>query len=123
MLGLKLGVNLDGLKPQTLLAMIVVNQVYSSNKFACTITSCNDGKHSVSSLHYLGRAFDVRTKNLQVWTRAQLDAVATLKLKETIVSMIKTQLGPQFDVLLEDLNTANEHIHVEWDPKTSKVAT
>lgn len=112
MLVLKQSVNLDGLKPQTVVGMMVVMSVYAANNIDCIITSCNDSTHMNKSLHYLGRAFDVRTKN-----------IPSMSLKTDIRDRCKGSLGPQFDVVLESVGLDNEHLHVEWDPKTTKVTT
>lgn len=64
------------------------------------ITSGIDGKHSQNSLHYVGRAFDFRTRSIHP---------DTLK---NIVQELKARLGPDYDVIDE-----GTHLHVEWDPK------
>lgn len=70
------------------------------------VTSTTDGKHKVKSLHYKGRAFDIRTKSLVK------DAT-----KKAVLAAIRKELGEEWDVILEDLGGSNEHIHVEYDPK------
>lgn len=112
MLSLKSSVNLDGLKPQAVVGMVIVKTVYEFKKIECVITSCNDSKHGDKSLHYFGRAFDVRTKN-----------IPSMALKIEIADLCKANLGPQFDVVLESVGLDNEHLHIEWDPKTLKVTT
>ena len=66
----------------------------------CIITSARDGKHSTNSLHYVGKALDMRTRDL---TDAQIQALA---------GELREWLGPDFDVVVE-----RTHIHVEYDPK------
>lgn len=68
------------------------------------ITSGRDGKHMQDSLHYLDRALDFRIKHL-----SPADKIA---LKEAVAQ----RLGPEYDVLLEDREQPNEHLHVEYDP-------
>jgi hypothetical protein len=70
------------------------------------ITSGNDGKHMKGSKHYTYAALDFRTKNFP-----------DLESKRAFVRALQAELGPDYDVLLEGLGTANEHIHAEWDPK------
>lgn len=65
------------------------------------VTSLRDGKHSAGSLHYSGNAVDLR--------RWDLDA---RKITSQVVSQLKSQLGSDYDVILE-----SDHIHVEYDPK------
>lgn len=63
------------------------------------ITSGTDGTHKRNSLHYRGRALDLRTKTLgddkYLWAET-----------------VKRRLGKGYDVILE-----SDHLHVEWDPK------
>lgn len=65
-----------------------------------TITSARDGLHSDSSHHYAGRAIDLRSRDLD-------EATANRILRE-----LRTDIGPDFDILLE-----SNHYHVEYDPK------
>ena len=108
MLRLGPGVSLYGLKPQALLALQVVEQEFSALPAnpETFVTSANDRTHMTGSYHYEGLAFDVRTQSLSA-------AVA----KGMLADRIAARLGSEFDVLLEDAGTPNEHIHVEWDRK------
>lgn len=63
------------------------------------VTSARDGEHSANSLHYKGKAIDLRTKDLQ-------RGVASLYAAE-----LQRILGSDYDVVLE-----STHIHVEYDP-------
>ena len=99
---LKAGVRLTDLKPQMVLAAMVVDEIYGDVE--CVITSANDSKHSERSLHYSGCALDFRTKNY-VGDKGQLR------------DRIKAALGQDFDVVLEAVGTPNEHLHVEHDQK------
>jgi hypothetical protein len=103
LLKFKEGVKLNELRPQLVLAIVVLLQVYEKNYAAeLVITSVNDGVHSEGSYHYEGRAFDARTKG--TGRAAQ------------IADQAKGILQPLgFDVVLEDLRGDNEHIHVELD--------
>ena len=95
---IKNGVDLRGLQPQMAIAYTIACKVYG--QYACVITSGSDSKHGPNSLHYVGKALDLRTNNLPS------PAV------QSIVDKLKEALGAQFDVCLEDT-----HIHVEFDPK------
>jgi hypothetical protein len=64
------------------------------------ITSARDGIHSAKSLHYQGRAIDVRSNDLTADQRARL------------CNELRRALGAGFDVVNEP-----DHIHIEWDPK------
>lgn len=93
-------VKFQELKPQTLLAIIRVDEVYKKFGYEFWITSANDSQHKTNSLHYTGYAFDCRTKNVPAQLHVSLHAA------------IQACLGPQFDCVLE-----SDHIHVEYDPK------
>ena len=67
------------------------------------ITSGRDGRHKTGSLHYRDRALDFRTK--------------TVAAPHTLAAVVRKRLGPAYDVILEGEGTANEHLHVEYDPK------
>lgn len=107
---LKPGVSLKGLTPQMALAAVIVRDVYFQKDPACscTITSANDGKHGEGSLHSkdgLCRALDFRTHD---YRGGDVDKLAY---------EIQQALGDEFDVVVEDLNGPNEHIHVEHQPE------
>lgn len=82
-------------------AAIVTEAVLKKYGSELVITSVNDGKHMVDSLHYKGRAMDIRTWYIQ---GRELQVVAELK----------RELGPDYDVVLE-----KDHIHIEYDPKVA----
>lgn len=69
------------------------------------ITSGNDGRHSYGSLHHMNRAVDARTKDVD---RA---------LVETIIKKMREMLGPDFDLIHENVGQENEHLHIESQPK------
>ena len=100
---IKNGVDLRGLSPQMAIAYTIATKCYG--QYDCVITSANDSKHGPNSLHYSGRALDLRTRHLN---EQGLQAVFH-KLKEA--------LGEQFDVVLE-----SNHIHMEFDPKDKQVS-
>lgn len=87
------------------LAAIVINEIFKSHGFDCTITSANDSQHGPASLHSKDGAFDIRSK------------IIPDKVKDIMLSELKERLDKQYDILLEGRNTDNEHFHVEYDPK------
>lgn len=100
---IKLGVDLRGLAPQMAVAFTIACAVYqknTGNPYACVITSGSDGKHGPNSLHYQGKALDLRINTIMP------------EIRQTVVKELKWALGEQFDVVLE-----SDHIHVEFDPK------
>jgi hypothetical protein len=72
----------------------------------CVATSGNDSQHGQGSLHGFDRALDVRTRTIP----RRDDKLAFLE-------RVRARLGDRFDVILEDVGGANEHLHVEFDPK------
>ena len=70
------------------------------------ITSGNDGRHSVGSLHFSDLAIDLRANNIS-------DSLA-----QSIANDLSNRLGSDFDVIFESFpsNPANDHIHLEYDP-------
>lgn len=98
---IKPGVDLRGLTPPMAIAYTIACQIYWERcQVRCVITSANDGVHGPNSLHYKGKALDLRTNNIP---RHALPAV---------YADLKNSLGPHFDVVLEA-----DHIHLEFDPK------
>jgi hypothetical protein len=69
------------------------------------VTSGNDGVHMRGSKHYDNEALDFRTKNL-----SKSD-------KHLFKTTLKGRLGKGYDLVLEDEDGPNEHLHVEWDPE------
>ena len=111
MIRLKTGVSLSGLSVQALLAMRIAEGVYEQHERTLWITSVNDSKHSQTSLHYSGNAFDVRTWNLEDVDEAKM-----------VHCEIKEALGIDFDVIYEHDHRNkesgnNSHIHIEYQPR------
>lgn len=100
MLRLKPGVRVHGLCPEIVLALIAAHAAYQQRGADCVLTAGIDSTHKRGSLHYAGRAVDLRTNMLKPG-EAQAIAVE-----------LQDALGPDFDALLE-----TDHLHLEWDPK------
>ena len=97
---LKQGVKITNLKPQLIIAIIVANDVYNLHKQELVITSCDDSKHGIGTLHGQGYAFDCRTS---YFTNGEAQRVA---------NEIRAKIDDAFDVVYE-----GDHIHIEYDPK------
>src|SRR5262245_27342681 len=82
-----------------------VGSVWQAYGYQPTITSSMDGSHMQQSKHYEGLAEDYRTKDLPA------------DMKRQMIAEVRNILGPDFDVLFEDEGKANEHLHIEYDPK------
>lgn len=99
----KQGVSIKGLRPEALLAMIVVDEVFKKMGLGEPVcTSCNDSQHMTNSLHYKGLAFDLRSHNLRLAEKLQVYNELRNRLKHL-----------NFDIIQESLGMTNEHIHIE----------
>jgi hypothetical protein len=101
---IKTGVDLRGLQPQMAIAYVIVKDIYKRKGYECVITSGNDSKHGPNSLHYQGKALDIRTRTI-----LPQDLTGHTS---SIHAEMKIALGEQFDVVLE-----KDHFHIEFDPK------
>jgi len=93
-------IHIQGIRPELVFALNVTDQIYTSYGQELVITSLNDGKHSRTSLHYIGAAADLRTS---YFTTSEIDNIADL---------IRNKLGVDYDVIVE-----SNHIHLEFQPK------
>ena len=98
-MNIKEGASLEGVQWQMFHAALVAEQVYKKFGAECVITAGTDGKHMEGSLHYKGRALDLRTFN-----------VAGKELQVKVA--LQQALGKDYDVVIE-----KDHIHCEYDPK------
>ena len=101
MISLKNGVNPTGLKPETLLIIIIAETEYREEGYDLVITSLNDSTHSDTSRHYQGMAVDFRTRHLANGSKAR-----------DITEKIRDRLGRHYLVLFEQ-----NHIHVSYKPR------
>ena len=101
---LKQGIDVKGLQPEILLAVMVAFKVFHSCGYHLVITSALDGKHSKRSKHYIGQAVDLRIRHIG-------DDV----FLNSIVREISHNLTTDYDVVLE-----SDHIHIEYDPKEAQ---
>lgn len=100
MLFIKSNAEVNGLKTEMLLALIIADQVYTKYDRECVLTEGTGGKHGFGSLHYVGYAIDLRTRDMSEETA------------KMVTAQIKKALGAQYDVVLE-----SNHIHIEFQPK------
>jgi len=82
-------------------ALQCIEQIYKKQNKELIVTSALDGKHAIDSLHYSGKAVDIRIRNL--------------KTPINVYNKIITILSDDFDVLLY-----STHIHIEYQPKNIK---
>lgn len=106
MLRLNQNVRLKDLKPQMVVAMIVVENACRQLGRDCVVTSGNDSGHGSGSLHYKGLALDFRTKHIPPAAKSEFVENVRVSLPD-----------PDYDVIWEDAGMPNEHLHIEFDPK------
>jgi len=113
----KKGVEVKNLTPQLLLAMVITESV-CTNVFRLQpqlFTSIDDGDHGIVGVpdeedertkHGKGEAFDMHTNSI------------SRRIVQSLFQTLKDRLTPLgFDVIIENFEMQNEHIHVEYDPK------
>lgn len=83
----------------------VVERVWARYGLTATITSGMDGTHRMNSKHYDGLAEDYRTKDIPQ------------NYKHLMFAEVRALLGTEYQVIFESAGNANEHLHVEYDPK------
>jgi hypothetical protein len=94
----KNGVPADGLQAVIWKAVYWTAMLYGSIGIEhLTITSTTDGAHKTGSLHYSGRAVDIRT-----WHVPDVEKLA---------ASLRVILGRHYDVVVE-----TDHLHIEYDP-------
>lgn len=95
-----------GIRPELSLALVICDQVYENKGvYEMVITSLKDGTHKPGSWHYYGWAADIRSKN-----------VGTLENKNIILETLRSTLGAQWEVFLENTGKPQEHFHLEPSP-------
>lgn len=92
-------IEVQGMRPELLFALVVADTVYRENGRDLVVTSVTDGKHSETSLHYSGCAADLRTN---VFPEGA----------DLVAKQIRDGLTNDYDVVLE-----SDHIHLEYQPR------
>lgn len=105
---IKQGVDVKGIQPEILLGLEICHFVFTKRGIPLTITSCADGKHGTNSLHYRGRAVDIRLPS-RTSDEPEIDLAVLVECREA--------LGEQYDIVLE-----SDHLHLEYDPKPIPLA-
>jgi hypothetical protein len=94
-----------GVKPEIVLALLLVNEEFHRLGFDLIVTSLTDGVHSRQSLHDDGLAVDLRSQHLPK------------TIKTRLLKKMREALPPYYEVYLEDVDGPNEHFHIEYDWK------
>ena len=96
---LKRGVFLTGRSTVLFDMILAARTAYAKMGKDVVITSGAEGTHRPDSLHYKGRAIDLRTRHLTDAERVE------------IMDDMKAALGSDFQTLFE-----GDHFHLEYDP-------
>ena len=94
---LALNVRLQGIRPELLLALMIVSDLCNVWSKSVIITTVLNGAHMHNSLHYTGAAVDF--------------VVDLVVARSDFVDELRDRLGPDFDVIDE-----GDHIHIEYQP-------
>jgi len=92
-------------RPKNLVIAAACANVAEIMNITTTITVGNNGKHMKGSKHYDGNALDIRSKDMKP------------EIKYSFLAKVMTRLGIGYEGFIEDEGTANEHFHIEYDPK------
>jgi len=110
---IKEGASIAGLNMAMRPVLINADAIWKAYDYmhGITITSGLDGTHSAGSLHYYGRAVDLRIWKIddngnQVFPKRQQLTQMCQELRQII--------GPDYDVVVHH----RSHVHVEYDPKS-----
>lgn len=95
-------VKLSDLRPQMVLALLILDPVFAQFGEDVVLTSANDGDHG-AIVHYVGLAVDLRTRGIPKATLPKMQSAA-LKALGGVAS--------EYDLLIE-----SNHFHLEWDPR------
>jgi hypothetical protein len=95
----KEGVTLHGTRRELRKILRTADMLFKGKGEVLTITSTTDGKHKANSLHYMGLAADIRTRDLKSHTPEGM--------AETLRNFLPI-MDPRVQVILEPT-----HIHIE----------
>ena len=102
-------VRIKSITPELVFGLMVLDEIFVQTagipNRTMVVTSVNDSTHKAGSLHYEGRAADIRTHGLEG------------PIIEIIVTKAKAALGLDFNIVYEKLEGGMSHIHLEYDPK------
>lgn len=93
-------IDLSNIHPSLLIGILVLNEVLASFDVPLVITCGREGKHSNTSLHYVGCAVDVRNREL---SKSQ---------QQEVKKIFDSRMNNDFDLVIE-----SNHFHLEYQPK------
>jgi hypothetical protein len=99
---IKPNVDIGGLRPEMVLACLILQPIFMRHGATLIITSGDDGEHGFGSLHFVGLALDFRSRDLDDEDRRD------------ILVEGRAALGAQYDFIHEE---NPPHFHCEFQPK------
>ena len=110
---IKEGASIAGLNMAMRPVLINADAIWKAYDYmhGITITSGLDGTHSAGSLHYYGRAVDLR-----IW-KIDDNGNRVFPKRQQLTQMcqeLRQIIGPDYDVVVHH----RSHVHVEYDPKS-----
>lgn len=108
MLRVKENVIFRTLRPEIYKIFEVIEDAWSPYGVDPVITSAADGIHKRDSFHYRDLAIDLRSKTLP-----------TAEAKVKVLTDLRHELGPEYDVLFENEGEENEHFHLEYEGRAA----
>lgn len=99
---IKEGAKIEGITAELSFGLGVARDAYLHFGLDIVVTEITGGKHMEGSLHYKGRAADLRLPS-RLSAKAGIDLMVTAYLRSC--------LGSDWDVVLE-----SDHVHIEFDP-------
>ena len=95
---IKSGVQVGGIQPEMILALMVAEPILEDYGQDLVITSCTDSQHSKNSRHYIGYGLDLRSRDVQT---------SDISL---LVDDLKLALGSEYYVAFE-----THHFHIQFN--------
>lgn len=111
MLTIRADVRLCGFRPELVLACVITNSLLERYGYDGELTGGIEGKHSRTSLHHTGSAFDLILKHIP-------DGANVHHEYARIRDALSAALSLDFDVVFEDNPI---HLHIEYQPKRGYV--
>ena len=96
-------IDLSGLSNQMIIAWDVLETILSAYGVDAICTCGREGEHSYTSLHYVGKALDFRSYELNKEEQEEVRIAFTIAL------------SIDFDFVVEE-----NHFHIEYQPKFKK---
>ena len=93
---IKQGCRVGGIKPEMIIATLLIEPVLNDYGQELVITEGTGGKHSATSRHYSGNALDVR-----IWKLSEDGTV------DECADKLRTALGAEYRVIVHDT-----HLHI-----------